>query len=143
MQPLRAKQAAEAARIAAEAAAKAEADKQAADAQQALVAAQNTPKVYYPGTSAGSPLIAGSMGYISGMGNCVDFARQFGKNQPGNPISWRVSTMTPFVGAAVLFPFNHVGIVTGIHSDGSIEVAHANCPGCSTHYSMSQVRGFF
>lgn len=83
------------------------------------------------------------MGYISGGGNCVEFARQFGKNQPGNPISWAVSTRTPFVGAAVLFPYNHVGIVTGIHSDGSIEVAHANCPGCSTHYSMSQVRGFF
>lgn len=145
--PLRAKQAAEAARIAAEVAAKAEADKQAAEAEQARVAAQNAPKVSYAvsysSSSSSSPLIAGRMGYISSMNNCVDFARSMGKVQSGNPISWSITTRTPFVGAAVLYPFNHVGIVVGIHADGSIEVAHANCPGCATNYSLSQVRGFF
>lgn len=87
--------------------------------------------------------LIGSYGWVSGGGNCVNTAKQYGKSQPGNPISWSPTTQTPFIGAAVLFYFNHVAIVTGIHSDGSVEVTHENCPGCPTRYPRSAIRGFF
>ena len=87
--------------------------------------------------------LIGSYGYSLAGGNCVDTARRYGKNQPGNPISWVPTTQTPAIGEAALFYFNHVAIVVGIHSDGSIEVIHENCPGCPSRYPRSAIRGFF
>lgn len=87
--------------------------------------------------------LIGSYGYVVGGSNCVNTAKAHGKNQPGNPISWVPTTQAPFIGAAVLFYFNHVAIVSGIHSDGSVEVIHENCPGCPTRYARSAIRGFF
>ncbi len=94
-------------------------------------------------TSYGGTLIAGTMGYSLSSGNCVNEVRAYGKNQPGNPISWQPTTRQPFVGAAVLFYFNHTARVTGILSDGSIEVAQQNSPGAPHRYSQSQIRGYF
>lgn len=94
-------------------------------------------------TVSANPELIGSYGAVLVGGNCVNTAKAHGKNQPGNPISWSPTTQTPFVGAAALFYFNHVAIVTGIHSDGSIEVIHENCPGCPTHYPRGTFRGFF
>lgn len=88
-------------------------------------------------------LLAGSYGYSLAGGNCVDMAKRYGKNQPGNPVSWVPTTRTPFIGAAALFYYNHVAIVSGIHYDGSIEVIHENCPNCPTRYPASTFRGFF
>lgn len=102
-------------------------------------AVYKVPVHYEPST----PELIGSYGWVAAGGNCVNTAKNYGKNQPGNPINWVPTTQTPFIGAAALFYFNHVAIVTGIHSDGSIEVTHENCPGCPTRYPRSQIRGFF
>jgi LysM repeat protein len=87
--------------------------------------------------------LIGSYGYLVNGPNCVNTAKAHGKNQPGNPISWVPTTQIPFIGAAALFSFNHVAIVSGIHSNGDIEVIHENCPGCPTRYPRSEFRGFF
>lgn len=87
--------------------------------------------------------LSGSYGYVSSGSNCVNTAKAHGKNQPGDPINWAPTTHVPFIGAAALFNFNHVAIVSGIHADGSIEVIHENCPGCPTRYPRNAFRGFF
>jgi hypothetical protein len=84
----------------------------------------------------------GSVGYSLPYGNCVDIAHEYGKNQPGDPITWIPTTQTPAVGDAALFYFNHVGIITGIHSDGTIEIAQANAPGMPHRFPPSEFRFF-
>ncbi len=108
----------------------------------ATTTSQNAPTQAYSGATSQDGLV-GSYGYALSGGNCVNMANRYGKNQPGNPISWIPTTQTPFIGAAVLFYFNHVAIVTGIHYDGSVEVAHENCPNCPTRYPVNTFRGFF
>lgn len=111
---------------------------------------ENAPPVVEPASQATytqvthttSELI-GRYGYALAGGNCVNTARAYGKNQPGNPISWVATTQTPYIGAAALFNFNHVAVVVGIHSNGDLEVAHENCPGCPSRYPRSAFRGFF
>ena len=96
----------------------------------------------YNGTCVYPPL-RGSYGYAKAFGNCVDLAKAYGKNQPGNPIGWYATTRQPFIGAAALFYYNHVGIVRGIYSDGSVEIAHANYSGTQTRFYPSEIRGYF
>ena len=87
--------------------------------------------------------LTGSKGWAKPYGNCVNTARAFGKVQPGNPIAWRVSTRTPFIGAAALFKYNHVAIVAGIYDNGDIEVYHENFRGGRTRFKASEIRGYF
>jgi hypothetical protein len=119
-----------------------EADAQAEALRQAPAAPEPS-TTYTPATFISSSELVGSLGYTSPMSNCVDFVKLFRQVPFGNPIEWSPTTSIPFVGAVVLFPFNHTAYLTGIHSDGSIEVAHANCPGCATRYSQSEIRGYF
>jgi len=124
-----------------EAARQAEIARQAALKHAAMMKLAISPRV--ASFSYGGTLIAGTMGYSLPWGNCVNVAKAFGKNQPGNPISWRPTTHQPFIGAAALFYFNHVAVVTGILSDGSVEVAQQNSPGAPHRYSQNQIRGYF
>lgn len=137
--PLRAAQAAKQAELDKLAAEEAERLRQAEEArQEALVT--YTPQTYVQSYGSGT-LIAGTYGYARAGGNCV---LEPGVNNPGfgNPISWPITSRTPRLGATVLFYFNHVAVLTGIYSNGDIEVRHQNMSGNVTRYSMSQVRGF-
>lgn len=96
--------------------------------------------VYEAPVSSG---LIGQIGYSLAGGNCVDMAIAYGKDQPGNPISWYATTGRPFIGAAALFYFNHVAIVVGIWGNGDIEVAQENSPGAPHRYSQSEIRGYF
>lgn len=130
----------EAAEAAQKAAEQAEAVIQAELVQEQVKPVYEAPKQLSE-TQSGE-LIAGTLGYISPITNCVTFVNQFGKNQPGNPITWIPTTNTPFIGAAVLFYTNHVAILTG-YGNGFVEVAHGGCATCSTRYPMSAIRGYF
>lgn len=85
--------------------------------------------------------LVGSFGYALAGGNCVN---EPGVNNPGwgNPIEWPVTSQTPWIGASVLFYFNHVAVVTGVWSNGDVEIRHQNCPNCPTRYPRSMIRGF-
>lgn len=128
------------ARVAAQDAATALAAAQAAQTAQVEHNSQIAAQVAY---EASDGLTAGAIGYSDPGGNCVDIAHEYGKNQPGNPISWVPTTNSPFIGAAALFYVNHVAVVVGIYSNGDIEVAQANCPGCAHRISPEEIRGYF
>lgn len=83
----------------------------------------------------------GSIGYARAGGNCVN---EPGVNNPGfgNPISWPVTSGTPWIGATALWTYNHTGVVTGIWSNGDIEVRHQNVTGGVHRYPRSAFRGF-
>ncbi len=136
LEPLRAVQAAK----------QAELDKLAAEEaerlRQAEITSKQVIKVTYTPLPTATGGFSGSIGYVSPMNNCVTFVKQFRAVPFGNPISWQPTTRTPFVGALVLFPYNHVGYVVGINANGTIEVAHANAPGAGHTFSLNQVRGF-
>lgn len=86
--------------------------------------------------------LAGSIGYASAFGNCVD---EPGVKNPGfgNPINWPIGTEAPYIGATALFDFNHVGVVTGIWSNGDLEIRHRNWHGGNQHrFPRSMFRGF-
>jgi len=86
--------------------------------------------------------LIGSYGYSNAFGNCVN---EPGVNNPHdgtNPISWAVTSQVPWIGASVLFYFNHVAVVTGIWSNGDIEVRHQNSGGAPHRYPRSEIRGF-
>lgn len=132
------------------------ADKQAADAleaaRQALEASQeaaiverardNTPQGADTNTPA-SDLVAGVVGYSLSGGNCVDLAKAYGKNQPGNPDTWVPTTQTPAIGEAALFYYQHVGIIVGYWDNGDLEIAQSNSPGMPHRLPRSTFRGFF
>jgi hypothetical protein len=84
--------------------------------------------------------LTGSYGYALAGGNCVV---EPGVNNPGwgNPIDWPITSTEPWIGASALFGFNHVAVVTGLWSNGDIEVRHQNCSGCPTRYPRSSFRG--
>lgn len=100
----------------------------------APTASQSAPT---PKSSAGG--LTGSIGFALSGGNCVNQAKN---PAPGNPISWPVLFSEPKIGATVLFVWNHTGHVTGIWSNGDIEVGHENCPGCPTRYGPGLIRGY-
>lgn len=86
--------------------------------------------------------LMGSMGHATAGGNCVN---EPGINNPfdgTNPISWAVLSSSPWIGATVLFTWNHTGVVTGIWSNGDVEVRHQNCSRCPTRYSQDLIRGY-
>jgi LysM repeat protein len=95
-----------------------------------------------PSYTASSGLV-GQIGWANPCCNCVNTAKAYGKNQNGNPSSWIATTQTPFIGAAALFHYNHVGIVVGIWPNGDLEIAHENFQGGIHRFSRSNFRGFF
>lgn len=141
---------------AAQAVVKAQADKQAAldadAARQALEASQQAAIVEQSGAIPTTPptmavgvysseLIAGSIGYSLPYGNCI---LEPGVNNPGwgNPIDWPATSYTPWIGATALFTFNHTAVVTGVYSNGDLEVRQQNSPGMPHRIPMSMIRGF-
>jgi peptidoglycan hydrolase CwlO-like protein len=94
------------------------------------------------GGGCGIPGLNGCLGYAKPGGNCVN---EPGVNNPhfGNPIDWPVTSGSPSIGATALWTFNHTGVVTGIWSDGWIEVRHQNWSGGNQHtFPPSAFRGF-
>lgn len=100
-------------------------------------------KPRYAASTQSGELIVGTLGYSSAFGNCVNEVKAIGKNQPGNPISWTATTQTPAIGEAALFYSNHVARITGLWSNGDIEVAQQNSPGAPHRYPRYMLRGFF
>ncbi len=90
------------------------------------------------GSAAG---LTGSIGYARAGGNCVN---EPGVKNPGygNPIDWPVLTQSPYIGATALWTYNHTGVVTGIWSNGDIEVRHQNYWGGQHRFPRSAFRGF-
>ncbi|MSU76266.1 CHAP domain-containing protein [Patescibacteria group bacterium] len=90
------------------------------------------------GSAAG---LMGSIGYARPGGNCVN---EPGVNNPrnGNPIDWPATSRTPRIGATALWTYNHTGVVTGIWSNGDIEVRHQNFTGGQHRFPRSAFRGF-
>lgn len=86
--------------------------------------------------------LIGSIGYARAGGNCVS---EPGVNSPRNgtnPISWAVLSRTPTIGATVLFHYNHTGVVTGIWSNGDIEIRHQNYGYNQHRFPPSTFRGY-
>lgn len=94
-----------------------------------------------PIKSGGGGELSGSIGYAIPGGNCI---LEPGVNNPGygNPISWPILSGTPSIGATALFTFNHTGVVTGIWSNGDIEIRHQNYSGSQHRFPVSAFRGF-
>lgn len=90
---------------------------------------------------ASAPSLIGSIGYARAGGNCVN---EPGINNPrnGNPSSWPVTSRTPWIGATAVFTWNHAGVVTGIWSNGDIEVRHQNYWGGQHRFPQSMIRGY-
>lgn len=86
-------------------------------------------------------LIAGTLGWTIPYGNCVNQV-PYAQRGYGNPINWAVTTYTPYIGAAALFPYNHVGVVTGIWDNGDLEIRHENGGGLGHRFPVSAFRGF-
>lgn len=88
-----------------------------------------------------SGTLMGSLGYSLFGGNCVN---EPGINNPGfgNPIDWPITSRTPWIGATVLFYFNHTAKVSGVWSNGDIEVRHQNAGGAPHRYPASMIRGY-
>jgi len=105
------------------------------------ISRENTPQTIVRASVSGG--LIGSYGSVRSGGNCVNTARAHGKIQPGNPSTWSVSTRTPFIGAAALFNYNHVAIISGIWDNGDIEVIHENFSGSRTRFSQAEMRGYF
>jgi len=87
------------------------------------------------------PGLTGTEGYALAYGNCVN---EPGINNPGygNPSGWPVTSPTPTIGATAVFTWNHVGVVTGIWSNGDIEVRHQNYWGGQHRFPPSMIRGY-
>lgn len=134
--PLKTKQAEEEAALKAAQAAQAAAEEATRLAQRPVVYTVPTPVV-----AATNGVLTGSLGYAKPYGNCV---LEPGVNNPGwgNQISWPVVSGNPWIGATALFTYNHVGVVTGIWSNGDLEIRHQNFTGGQTRYPRSAFRGF-
>lgn len=92
--------------------------------------------------SASTGTLTGSVGFALVGGNCVNQV-PLSERLDGNPITWPVLTMTPYIGAIALFPYNHVAVVTGIWSNGDVEVRQENWGGYpQTRFSVAELRGF-
>lgn len=142
--PLRQAQAIEAARVAevARVAAVAEAARleavQAASNRAASAYIRYAPSV----VQTGAGTLQGAIGYVIAGGNCVNQISPSVRPN-GNPETWAATTMTPYIGAAALFPYNHVGRVVGIWSNGDVELANENWNGVAvTRFPQSELRGY-
>lgn len=108
------------------------------------VAATEAPKAPEPAPAPAPPAVpglVGSIGYALSWGNCVN---EPGVNNPGygNPIGWPVLSSEPTIGATALFTWNHTGVVTGLWSNGDVEVRHQNYWGGQHRFPRSMFRGF-
>lgn len=84
--------------------------------------------------------LVGSVGYAQSFGNCVN---QAGVNRAsGNPSSWPVLSSVPRVGGTALFNYNHVGYISGIWSNGDLEIQHQNYSGSQHRFPPSSFRGY-
>lgn len=93
-----------------------------------------------PSTLPAAQGLIGSIGYANPTGNCVN---EPGINrQSGNPITWTVTSQTPWIGATALWTYNHAGVVVGIWSNGDVEVRHQNYKGGQHRFPRSVFRGF-
>lgn len=113
---------------------------QAAQTVTAAVTPRNTGSGFSSGGGSAAGL-TGSIGYARPGGNCVN---EPGINNPrnGNPINWPVTSSTPRIGATALWTYNHTGVVTGIWSNGDVEVRHQNYTGSQTRFPRGAFRGF-
>lgn len=112
---------------------KTEVVKSVPDAEEAPATAK-TPEIEAVGG------LVGSIGYARSFGNCVS---EPGVNRAsGNPISWPVLSSVPTIGATALWNYNHTGVVTGIWSNGDVEVRHQNYSGSQHRFPPSAFRGF-
>jgi hypothetical protein len=96
---------------------------------------------YVASNNNGNASLMGSYGYARAGGNCVN---EPGVNNPGygNPIDWPATSSNPWIGATFLFYSNHTGVVTGIWSNGDIEVRHQNFSGGQHRFPASYFRGY-
>lgn len=108
--------------------------------KEEVVHSPTPPEVPSQASSAPSGAIGESGGYALPWGNCVD-EPGVKRGQGGNPISWRPSTQTPYVGATFLMHTNHTGVVVGVHGD-TIIVRHRNWQGGQYVFPRSMFRGF-
>lgn len=133
LEPLKAAQkAAEDARIAAEAL------RAAQEAERLRLLPLPVHQSYVAPTAADG--LTGSIGYSRAGGNCI---LEPGVNNPGygNPINWP-ATSGLRIGATVLFFYNHTAVVTGIWSNGDIEIRQQNASGAPHRIPRSQARGY-
>ena len=89
-------------------------------------------------------VLTGSVGYARSSGNCVN-EPGVKRGQGGNPSTWYARTQTPYIGATFLMysgRTGHTGIVTGIWSNGDVEVRHQNWWGGQHRFPRSAFRGF-
>lgn len=99
-----------------------------------------TPATAQPPAPPATPNLVGSIGYARAGGNCIN---EPGVNRMnGNPSSWFAISATPWIGATALFNYNHVGIVTGIWSNGDLEIRHQNYWGGQHRFPRGAFRGF-
>lgn len=90
--------------------------------------------------TSGADGLTGSVGYARSGGNCVN---EPGVNRAGgNPISWPALSRTPSIGATALWTYNHTGVVTGVWSNGDVEVRHQNYSGGQHRFPPSSFRGY-
>lgn len=86
--------------------------------------------------------LTGSIGIAIAGGNCV-LEVPLSIRPDGNPITWLATTQTPYIGGVALFTYNHVGIITGVWSNGDLEIRHQNWNGMPvTRFPRSAMRGF-
>lgn len=88
--------------------------------------------------------LLGSRGYARAGGNCVNEPGVNSPNNGTNPISWAVLSYRPSIGATALWRgINHTGVVTGLWSNGDIEIRHQNWNGPAvTRFPASAFRGY-
>lgn len=106
-----------------------------------VVDSPTPPKTATTGVSGAT---GGSRGYLAPGNNCVTFVCRMapGLCQNGNAGTWRANSSAPSLGAVMIFRpgqlgagfAGHVGIVVGINGNGTVNLAHANCPFCPTTY---------
>lgn len=101
------------------------------------------PTSYSPSQQA-TGILVGSRGYARAGGNCVNEPGVNSPNNGTNPISWAVLNGRASIGATALWRgVNHTGVVTGIWSNGDIEIRHQNWNGPAvTRFPASAFRGY-
>jgi hypothetical protein len=113
----------------------------AAEEAAAVTVVTYVKPVYAAPPQAVSGDLTGSIGFAIPGGNCV-LQIPVGLRPFGDPITWVVTTQTPYIGAVALFNYNHTGMVVGIWSNGDLEIAHQNFTGGLHRFSRSEFRGF-
>lgn len=99
---------------------------------------QEVKKSYPTTTKASYAAPGGSSGYVMAGNNCVACVKaKTGRGQNGNAGTWTPSHSTPQIGDIMIWrpgqmgagSAGHVGVVTGVNPDGTVNIAHCNWPG--------------